>query len=199
MIKRMIDMLGALLGIVLLFPVFLAVALAVYVSMGRPIFFRQLRPGRHHRPFTMVKFRTMTAARDTGGALLDDGARLTKVGRFLRSSSLDELPELWNVLVGDMSLVGPRPLLMVYLGRYTPEQDRRHSVRPGVTGWAQINGRNAISWDEKFALDIWYLDHQSIGLDLNILALTVLHVFRRADINSLDAATMPEFVGTRDE
>lgn len=143
----------------------------------------------------MVKFRTMSNARDADGRLLPDGERLTRVGRFLRSTSLDELPELWNVLVGDMSLVGPRPLLMAYLDRYTPNQARRHDVKPGVTGWAQVNGRNAISWDEKFALDVWYVDNQSFRLDLRILYATVMQVVRRKDINSAEAATMPEFLG----
>lgn len=163
--------------------------------MGRPVLFRQRRPGRGGRPFGMVKFRTMSDARDAEGRLLPDGERLTLVGRFLRATSLDELPELWNVLVGDMSLVGPRPLLMAYLDRYTPEQARRHDVKPGVTGWAQINGRNAISWDEKFALDTWYVDNRSLWLDMRILYATVMQVVRRKDINSAEAATMPEFLG----
>ena len=146
----------------------------------------------------MIKFRTMSNARDDSGCLLPDGERLTRVGRFLRASSADELPELWNVLKGEMSLVGPRPLLMTYLDRYTPEQHRRHEVKPGLTGWAQINGRNAISWDEKFALDVWYVEHQSVILDVRILWMTVLQVIRRKNINSGEAATMPEFMGRRD-
>ncbi len=144
----------------------------------------------------MIKFRTMSDARDANGRLLSDGERLTRVGRFLRATSLDELPELWNVLMGDMSLVGPRPLLMVYLERYSSEQARRHDVKPGVTGWAQVNGRNAISWDEKFALDTWYVDNRSLWLDLKILYATVAQVIRRKDINSTEAATMPEFMGS---
>lgn len=195
MLKRLVDIVGAAAGLVLLSPVILLCAIAVARSMGRPVLFRQQRPGQGGRPFGMVKFRTMSDARDADGRLLPDGGRLTRVGRFLRSTSLDELPELWNVLVGDMSLVGPRPLLMVYLDRYTPEQARRHEVKPGVTGWAQVNGRNAISWDEKFALDIWYVDNRSFLLDLRILYATVMQVVRRKNINSVEAATMPEFLG----
>lgn len=197
MLKRAVDIAGALVGLLLLSPVIASAALAVRISMGRPVLFRQVRPGLNERPFTMVKFRTMADARDASGKLLSDGERLTRTGRFLRSTSLDELPELWNVLVGEMSLVGPRPLLTAYLGRYSPEQARRHHVKPGVTGWAQINGRNAISWDEKFELDIWYVDHQSIWLDLRILMATVLQVVRRTGINSAESATMPEFIGLK--
>lgn len=197
-VKRVLDLSGALSGLLLLSPFIAIAALAVLVSMGRPVFFRQPRPGLCGRPFTMIKFRTMADARDASGKLLSDGDRLTRVGRLLRATSLDELPELWNVLVGDMSLVGPRPLLMAYLDRYTPEQARRHDVKPGITGWAQINGRNAISWDEKFALDVWYVDHRSMRLDLRILFATVMQVMRRKGINSADAATMPEFLGRRD-
>lgn len=197
MIKRFIDIIGAAAGLILLSPVICGCAIAVSRSMGRPVLFRQQRPGRGGRPFGMVKFRTMSDARDADGRLLPDGERLTRVGRFLRTTSLDELPELWNVLVGDMSLVGPRPLLMAYLDRYTPDQARRHDVKPGVTGWAQVNGRNAISWDEKFALDTWYVDNRSLWLDLRILYATVLQVVRRKDINSAEAATMPEFMGRR--
>lgn len=198
MLKRFLDIVGAGAGLILLSPVILICAVAVARSTGRPILFRQQRPGRGGRPFGMIKFRTMSDARDVDGGLLPDGERLTRVGRFLRSTSLDELPELWNVLVGDMSLVGPRPLLMRYLERYTPEQSRRHDVKPGVTGWAQINGRNAISWDEKFTLDIWYVDNQSFLLDLRILYLTVRQVILRRNINSAEAATMPEFLGKAD-
>lgn len=197
MLKRAIDITGALAGLVCLAPIIALAALAVWISMGRPIFFRQSRPGLDEQPFTMIKFRTMANTHDVSGKLLCDAERLTRTGRLLRSTSLDELPELWNVLVGDMSLVGPRPLLTAYLGRYSPEQARRHHVKPGVTGWAQINGRNAISWDEKFRLDVWYVDHQSTWLDLQILARTVLQVLRRDGINSADAATMPEFVGQK--
>lgn len=197
MLKRLIDIAGALVGLLLLSPVILLAALAVRISMGRPILFRQVRPGLDEKPFTMVKFRTMANSTDASGRLLSDGERLTRTGRFLRSTSLDELPELWNVLVGDMSLVGPRPLLTAYLGRYSPEQARRHHVKPGVTGWAQINGRNAISWDEKFTLDIWYVDNRSTWLDLRILVATVLQVVRRKGINSAESATMPEFIGLK--
>jgi sugar transferase EpsL len=197
MLKRAIDIAGALAGIVLLSPVVALAALAVWFSMDRPIFFRQVRPGLHERPFTMIKFRTMSDARDASGKLLPDGERLTLTGRVLRSTSLDELPELWNVLMGDMSLVGPRPLLTSYLDRYSPEQARRHDVKPGVTGWAQINGRNALSWDEKFELDVWYVDHCSTWLDLRILVATVVQVIRREGINSAESATMPEFIGLK--
>lgn len=193
------DIVGSGTGLILLSPVIALCAVAVARSMGRPVLFRQQRPGRGGRPFGMVKFRTMSDARDAQGRLLTDAERLTQVGRFLRSTSLDELPELWNVLIGDMSLVGPRPLLMSYLERYTPEQARRHNVKPGVTGWAQVNGRNAISWDEKFALDIWYVENRSFSLDLRILYATVMQVVRRKDINSADAATMPEFLGNGDK
>lgn len=197
MLKRTIDILGAAAGLICLSPVIALSALAVRISMGRPIFFRQVRPGLNERPFTMIKFRTMANTHDASGKLLSDAERLTRTGRFLRSTSLDELPELWNVLVGDMSLVGPRPLLTAYLGRYSPEQARRHHVKPGVTGWAQINGRNAISWDEKFRLDTWYVDHQSTWLDLRILFKTALQVVRRSGINNAESATMPEFIGQK--
>jgi lipopolysaccharide/colanic/teichoic acid biosynthesis glycosyltransferase len=196
MLKRTIDIAGALVGLICLSSIIALAALAVRISMGRPIFFRQVRPGLNEQSFTMIKFRTMANTHDASGKLLSDGERLTRTGRFLRSTSLDELPELWNVLIGDMSLVGPRPLLTAYLGRYSPEQARRHHVRPGVTGWAQINGRNAISWDEKFRLDIWYVDNQSICLDIRILFKTALQVLRRNGINSAESATMPEFVGS---
>lgn len=197
MLKRIADIVGAGVGLILFFPVIVVCAVLVARSMGRPVLFRQQRPGKGGRPFGMVKFRTMSDARDADGRLLPDGERLTRVGRFLRSTSLDELPELWNVLVGDMSLVGPRPLLMSYLDRYTSEQARRHDVKPGVTGWAQINGRNAISWDEKFALDNWYVERQSLLLDLKIIYLTLLQVVRRKDINFGSEATMPEFLGSK--
>ncbi len=157
--------------------------------------FRQQRPGLHGRPFLLLKFRTMTDARDASGTLLPDAARLTAFGRFLRAASLDELPELLNVLKGDMSLVGPRPLLMQYLGRYTPEQARRHEVRPGITGWAQVNGRNAISWEEKFRLDVWYVDHQSLWLDIRIIAMTIGKILKREGISHPGQATMEEFTG----
>jgi lipopolysaccharide/colanic/teichoic acid biosynthesis glycosyltransferase len=169
----------------------------VYRRLGNPILFTQVRPGLHGQPFRMVKFRTMTDARDSSGALLPDAQRLTAFGRFLRASSLDELPELWNVLCGEMSLVGPRPLLMEYLPLYSPEQARRHEVRPGITGWAQVNGRNAISWADKFALDVWYVDHRSLWLDVCILWLTVRKVLMRDDISAAGEATMRKFEGDK--
>ena len=170
-------------------------ALLVRLKLGSPIFFRQQRPGLRGKPFTMYKFRTMRDVVDARGQPLPDGERLTRLGRFLRSSSLDELPELFNVLRGDMSLVGPRPLLMEYLSRYSPEQARRHEVKPGITGWAQINGRNAISWEKKFKLDVWYVDNRSFWLDLKILLMTVQKVFRREGISAVGEATMPRFEG----
>jgi len=193
--KRLLDILGAGAGLVLLSPVLLTISLMIRRRMGRPVFFRQTRPGLHGRPFSMIKFRTMRDAVDAAGRPLPDAERLTGLGRFLRATSLDELPELWNVLRGEMSLVGPRPLLMEYLPLYTPFQARRHEVRPGITGWAQVNGRNAISWDEKFALDVWYVDNRSLWLDLRILWLTVLKVVRRDGISAAGEATMPRFTG----
>jgi len=197
--KRVLDVVAAGAALVLLSPILAAVALAVAMRIGRPVLFRQMRPGLHGRPFLLVKFRTMANLRDPDGKLLPDEQRLTPLGRWLRSTSLDELPELWNILKGDMSLVGPRPLLMQYLPRYTPEQARRHEVRPGLTGWAQVNGRNALTWDEKFAHDVWYVDHWSLRLDLRILALSVLSVFRRHGIAAEGSATMPEFMGSAGE
>ena len=194
-VKRVFDVTGAVLGLLLLSPVLLVVAFAVWRQMGAPVLFTQIRPGLHGRPFRMVKFRTMHNATDAAGRPLSDAERLTRLGRFLRGASLDELPELWNVLTGDMSLVGPRPLLMEYLPLYSPAQARRHDVRPGVTGWAQINGRNALSWDEKFALDLWYVDHHSLRLDLNILRQTIRKVVVREGISADDHATMPKFTG----
>ena len=193
--KRLFDIVVAALLLVLLSPLLLAVACMVKVSLGSPVLFKQVRPGLHGRPFTMYKFRTMTDARDAQGRLLPDERRLTKFGRFLRSTSLDELPELFNVLKGDMSLVGPRPLLMEYLPLYTPEQARRHEVRPGITGWAQVNGRNAISWEEKFEHDVWYVDNRSLWLDIKILWLTLLTVARREGISTQGHVTMPPFQG----
>lgn len=195
MAKRVLDILGAGIGLLLLSPVLLVVSLLILRQMGRPVFFRQIRPGLHGRPFGMVKFRTMRDALDAEGNPLPDSERLTRLGRFLRSSSLDELPELWNVLRGEMSLVGPRPLLMEYLPLYSPIQARRHEVRPGVTGWAQVNGRNAITWDEKFALDVWYVDNQSLWLDLRIIGLTIRKVLTREGISAAGEATMPKFEG----
>lgn len=197
LIKRCLDILGAGIGLLLLSPVFGVVALMIRIQMGAPIFFRQIRPGRRGRPFQMIKFCSMRHLVDADGNPLPDAERLTGLGRFLRASSLDELPELWNVLKGDMSLVGPRPLLMEYLPLYSPEQARRHDVRPGVTGWAQINGRNAISWDEKFALDVWYVDNQSLWLDLKIIGLTIRKVLKREGISAAGEATMPKFTGPR--
>ena len=194
--KRLFDFSAAALGLLLLALPLLVLTLLVRRKLGRPAFFRQTRPGLHGRPFQMVKFRTMTDARGPDGALLPDADRLTPFGRFLRGSSLDELPELWNVLRGDMSLVGPRPLLMEYLPLYTPEQARRHAVRPGITGWAQVNGRNALSWEEKFALDVWYVDHQSLALDISILWRTVRKVLVREGISAAGEATMPRFDGS---
>ncbi len=194
-IKRCIDIVVAGLGLIVLSPVLAVIMVVIWIQMGRPIFFKQTRPGYKGKPFEMVKFRTMSNKRDHTGNLLPDEQRLTSLGKFLRKTSLDELPELFNVLKGDMSLVGPRPLLMQYLERYTPEQARRHEVKPGITGWAQVNGRNAISWEEKFALDVWYVDNQSLWLDIKILAITIWKVFRREGISAQGEATMPEFMG----
>jgi len=189
-LKVLVDRVAAGAGLALVSPLLAVVALAVGADLGRPVFFLQERPGRSGRSFRLVKFRTM---RSGAGP---DGERLTSLGRFLRSTSLDELPQLWNVLRGELSLVGPRPLLVQYLRRYTPDQARRHEVLPGITGWAQVNGRNAISWEEKFALDVWYVDHWSLGLDLRILVRTLGQVFRRRGIASEGSPTMPEFTGT---
>ncbi|AUX69626.1 sugar transferase [Porphyrobacter sp. HT-58-2] len=193
--KRLIDIVGALIGLILLSPVMLVAAVLIARNMGRPVLFRQVRPGLSGRPFTMVKFRTMRDAHDANGTPLADADRLTRLGVTLRATSIDELPALWNVLRGDMSLVGPRPLLMDYLPLYTPEQARRNDVRPGITGWAQVNGRNAISWPERFALDTWYVDNRSLWLDIRILVLTVLKVVRRDGISAAGEATMPRFTG----
>jgi sugar transferase EpsL len=197
--KRFFDLLLTVPALILLSPVLAALILFVRLRLGTPVFFRQLRPGLHGKPFIMVKFRTMTDARDASGVLLPDADRLTRFGKFLRSASLDELPEFWNVVKGEMSLVGPRPLLMQYLDRYTPEQARRHEARPGVTGWAQVNGRNAISWEQKFAYDVWYVDNRSFWLDLKILWLTVRKVLRSEGVSQAGQATMEEFLGTTDQ
>jgi lipopolysaccharide/colanic/teichoic acid biosynthesis glycosyltransferase len=194
--KRLFDFVVTAMAAIVLSPVIAAVALLVRIKLGNPVLFRQVRPGLHGQPFTLLKFRTMVDAMDTSGSPLPDAERLTAFGQFLRQSSLDELPELYNVLRGDMSLVGPRPLLMEYLPLYTAEQARRHDVRPGLTGWAQINGRNAISWDQKFALDLWYVDHPSLSLDLKILWLTIRNVFTRHGISAEGEATMPRFTGS---
>ncbi|MDG0026255.1 sugar transferase [Trinickia sp. Y13] len=194
--KRLFDIVIAGTALIVFAIPLLALTWLVRRRLGKPAFFRQIRPGLNARPFTMLKFRTMTDARDSGGQLLPDAQRLTPFGRFLRSTSLDELPELWNVLKGDMSLVGPRPLLMEYLPLYTPQQARRHDVRPGVTGWAQVNGRNALSWEEKFALDVWYVDHRTLWLDLRILWLTLRKVLVREGISAAGEATMSKFTGS---
>lgn len=195
--KRFFDITAAAFALLLLgLPLVLLVVL-VRRKLGHPAFFRQTRPGLHGRPFQMIKLRTMTDARGPDGTLLSDAERLTPFGRFLRASSLDELPELWNVLRGDMSLVGPRPLLMEYLPLYSTEQARRHEVRPGITGWAQVNGRNAIGWEEKFALDVWYVDHRSLWLDLKILWLTLKKVLVREGISAEGHATVENFKGNR--
>lgn len=193
--KRIIDVILALVAITLLALPLLLLALLVRTKLGKPIFFRQIRPGMHGRQFQMIKFRTMTDARTADGELLSDADRLTPFGRFLRSTSLDELPELINVIKGEMSLVGPRPLLVEYLDRYTPEQARRHEVRPGITGWAQVNGRNALSWDEKFKLDVWYVDNRSTWLDFKIMLLTLKKVIAKDGISAPGEATMPLFKG----
>lgn len=193
--KRLFDIVLSSTALLILAPAFAVIALIVRCRMGSPVVFRQARPGLHGKAFEMFKFRTMRDAVGLDGQPLSDAERLTPFGRFLRSTSLDELPGLWNVLKGDMSLVGPRPLLMEYLPLYSPEQARRHEVRPGVTGWAQVNGRNAIGWDEKFALDVWYIDHQSVWLDLRIIAMTVLKIVRRDGISAPGSVTMEKFRG----
>jgi lipopolysaccharide/colanic/teichoic acid biosynthesis glycosyltransferase len=197
--KRLLDLLVGGLALILFSPVMLAVTLLVWRRHGWPLLFRQQRPGYGGRPFTVLKFRTMTNARDAAGNLLPEEQRLTRLGRTLRSTSLDELPELFNVLRGEMSLVGPRPLLMQYLPRYSPEQSRRHHVLPGITGWAQVNGRNALTWEEKFRLDVWYVDHWSLWLDVRILALTLWKVIRREGISPPGQEIMGEFMGTPHE
>ncbi len=196
-LKRALDVGVSAFILVLLSPLLVAVALIVLLQMGRPILFRQQRPGYKGVPFFALKFRSMTDKRDGEGQLLPDGARITRLGALLRRSSLDELPQFWNVLRGDMSLVGPRPLLMQYLDRYTPEQARRHSVIPGITGWTQVNGRNDLAWEKKLALDVWYVDHWSLWLDLRILVVTVWKVLKGEGIAAEGAATMPEFMGTQ--
>lgn len=193
--KRLLDILVSSFVLVCFFPLFIIVALLIFLKLGSPILFRQKRPGMNGAPFEMIKFRTMKNAVDKNGELLPDEVRLTRFGRFLRSSSLDELPELWNVLKGEMSLVGPRPLLMEYLSLYNERQARRHDVRPGITGWAQINGRNAISWEEKFELDVWYVENQSLWLDCKILFLTLKKVLVRDGINEDGQATVTKFKG----
>jgi sugar transferase EpsL len=197
-LKRILDLALTLPGILILSPVFLIIAILVGMNYGTPIIFRQKRPGYLGKPFWVYKFRTMTNALDADNNLLPDSERITRLGQFLRSYSLDELPELFNVLRGEMSWVGPRPLLMQYLERYSPEQARRHEVLPGITGWAQINGRNALTWEEKFKLDVWYVDHWTFGLDIKILLITAIKVLRREGISQPGHATAEEFMGTHD-
>jgi lipopolysaccharide/colanic/teichoic acid biosynthesis glycosyltransferase len=197
MIKRGFDLFAALLGLILLSPVIAVIAWNIRKKLGSPVLFRQVRPGHNGKPFEMIKFRTMRDAHDVNGEPLPDSQRMTAFGSFLRSSSLDELPELWNVVKGDMSLVGPRPLLMEYLPLYSAEQYRRHEVRPGVSGWAQINGRNAIEWDEKFKLDTWYVDNQSFWLDMKVIFLTIKKVLVRDGISAEGEATASKFTGSK--
>ena len=197
-IKRLLDVVLSGIALIILSPVLLVTAILVRTKLGYPVLFRQERPGKDERIFKLCKFRTMTDARDENGELLPDEVRLTKFGRFLRSTSIDELPELWNILKGDMSIVGPRPLLVRYLPRYNAEQRRRHSVRPGLTGHAQANGRNALSWEEKFSLDVYYVDHISFILDAKTILLTVKNVLKREGISSETSATMEEFMGTKE-
>ena len=199
MIKRLFDIFASFFGLLVLSPVIAIVAWKIRKNLGSPVLFKQVRPGKDGKPFEMVKFRTMRYAVDAAGNPLPDSERLTPFGNWLRSTSLDELPELWNVLKGDMSLVGPRPLLMEYLPLYNAEQYRRHEVRPGVTGWAQINGRNAISWEQKFDYDVWYVNNQSFLLDIKILFLTIKKVFIRDGINASNDTTMPKFTGTKEQ
>jgi lipopolysaccharide/colanic/teichoic acid biosynthesis glycosyltransferase len=195
-LKRLLDIVAALAALLLLWPVMLVIAVLVRIKMGAPVLFRQQRPGLHARPFTFYKFRTMAAAAAGADEVATDQQRLTPLGRTLRAWTLDELPQFWNVLRGDVSLVGPRPLLMQYLPRYTPEQARRHEVKPGLTGWAQVNGRNALTWEEKFQLDVWYVDHWSLVLDAKILWRTLASVIKKEGIAQPGHATMPEFMGS---
>jgi sugar transferase EpsL len=194
-VKRLFDIIMSLVALILVAPTMLMVAILIRIKLGSPVLFRHERPGLYGKPFVLFKFRTMTDDRDIYGHLLPDADRLPPFGKLLRSTSLDELPELFNVLMGDMSIVGPRPLIRRYLSRYTPEQARRHNVLPGITGWAQVNGRNAISWEQRFALDVWYVDHHSILLDIRIILMTVLKVMKREGITGEGCATMSEFMG----
>jgi lipopolysaccharide/colanic/teichoic acid biosynthesis glycosyltransferase len=198
-VKRLVDFVFALFACITFALPMLCLCVLVRYKLGAPVFFTQVRPGLHGKPFRMVKFRTMTDDKDAAGNLLPDKVRLTKFGQFIRSTSLDELPELWNVLKGEMSLVGPRPLLMEYLPLYSPDQARRHEMRPGITGWAQVNGRNAISWEERFKLDVWYVDHQSFLLDCKIVLLTIQKVFVREGISAQGEVTMSKFTGSATE
>lgn len=199
MCKRVVDFLIALIGLIILTPVFLCLYWLIYRNLGSPVIFSQIRPGLNGKPFKMYKFRSMLNATDSNGNALPDSERLTPFGQKLRSTSLDELPGLWNVLKGDMSLVGPRPLLMEYLPLYNQEQYRRHEVRPGITGWAQVNGRNAISWEEKFKLDVWYINNQSLRLDIKILLLTVKKVFIKEGISAEGEVTISKFTGSKND
>lgn len=196
--KSLLDWIAAVMLLIVLSPIMMVISILVYLKLGKPVLFTQQRPGLNGKAFTIYKFRTMRDDRDHTGKPLNDKDRLTKFGMLLRSASLDELPELFNVIKGDMSFVGPRPLLVEYLERYTPEQARRHEVKPGITGWAQINGRNAISWEEKFRLDVWYVDNQSFWLDMKILLMTITKVFKREDISHKGHVTMREFKGYSD-
>jgi len=198
-LKRAFDIFGACVGLLALSPIFMILWVLIRTKMGSPAIYRQIRPGLHGKQFEIVKFRTMINATDSEGNALPDSDRLTRLGRLLRSTSLDELPELWNVLKGDMSLVGPRPLLMEYLPLYTPEQARRHEVRPGITGWAQINGRNCITWEEKFELDLWYVNNQSFFLDCKIIVFTIQKVLKREGISAMGEATTQKFAANRNE
>ena len=195
MMKRLLDIIISLMLLIIFSPVLIAISLLIKVNLGSPVLFSQIRPGLYGRPFRIIKFRTMRDSTNELGDPLDDNVRLSSFGRSLRASSLDELPELWNVIKGEMSLIGPRPLLMEYIPLYTETQMRRHDVKPGITGWAQVNGRNAIEWEEKFKLDIWYVDNQSIWLDIKILLLTIIRVFRREGISQDGLATMTKFMG----
>jgi sugar transferase EpsL len=195
-VKRCFDLFLSVLLVVFLSPLAVLITAMILVCMGRPVLFVQMRPGFRGRPFSVYKFRTMKEARNAAGQSSRDSERLTSLGRFLRKSSLDEIPQLYNVIRGDISFVGPRPLLVEYLSRYTPEQARRHEAKPGITGWAQVNGRNAISWEEKFKLDVWYVEHQSFFLDMKILWLTIIIVLKKEGINADGSATMPEFMGS---
>jgi lipopolysaccharide/colanic/teichoic acid biosynthesis glycosyltransferase len=195
-VRRSAEFVVAALISVVLLPIMGAISAVIVLGMGAPVIFRHRRAGYHQQPFTLYKFRTMSSQTGPDGRLLPDSHRLTPIGRFLRKTSLDELPQLWNVLRGEMSLVGPRPLLPEYLPRYSARQRRRHEVRPGITGWAQVHGRNALSWEEKFNLDLWYVDHRSVWLDVKIVGLTLLAVLRRQDISQPGHATMPEFMGS---
>jgi lipopolysaccharide/colanic/teichoic acid biosynthesis glycosyltransferase len=196
LLKRFIDIVVSLMLLLPLFPILLLLSLCIRLLIGSPVLFRQMRPGMNGHPFKMIKFRTMCDALDVQGKPLPDAERMTSFGTYLRASSLDELPEFWNVLKGDMSLVGPRPLLMEYLPLYSPVQARRHEVKPGITGWAQVNGRNALSWDEKFKLDVWYVDNQTLWLDIKILWLTLKKVLLREGVSAAGEVTMPKFTGT---